>query len=130
MSDIRWLDRTPAPRLPYMTLVLSPEEFEQAKTHLKVTDHIPWVNLGADATTHWWFNDDGDHVAVVSLSVPSGKDGTEIAGLLVHEAVHIWQCYVGDILREKSPGDEQEAYGIQWISQVLMSEYARRLSDE
>jgi hypothetical protein len=58
--------------------------------------------------------------------VTESVTAVQIAALLVHEAVHIWQQYCADI-GEKEPASEQEAYAIQSISQTLMEEYARRL---
>ena len=50
----------------------------------------------------------------------------EVAGLIVHEAVHVWQHYCM-MIHEHEPASEQEAYGIQSISKSLMAEYARRI---
>jgi hypothetical protein len=50
-----------------------------------------------------------------------------VAGLLVHEAVHIWQEHC-ERIGEDSPGRETEAYSIQWISQQLFWEYVRQVS--
>lgn len=50
-----------------------------------------------------------------------------MAGMLIHEAVHVWQAYSAN-MGETNPGDEQEAYAIQSISQELLAEYARRIS--
>jgi hypothetical protein len=63
---------------------------------------------------------------IVGLGSVEGRSPIEIAGLLVHEAVHVWQVYA-DRIGEKNPGIEQEAYAIQCIAQELMAEYARRL---
>lgn len=55
------------------------------------------------------------------------RDPVEVAGLLIHEAVHIWQewCeYYGEV----APGREQEAYAVQAIAQELMAEFARRVN--
>ena len=58
-----------------------------------------------------------------------GRNPIEVAGLLVHEAVHVWQGYCIDI-GEREPGKEQEAYGIQAIAQELMAEFARRADSQ
>jgi hypothetical protein len=48
-----------------------------------------------------------------------------VAGLLVHEAVHVFQRYCEHI-GERRPGAEQEAYGIQAIAQELMQSFAEQ----
>ena len=48
--------------------------------------------------------------------------GIEVACLLVHEAVHIWQRTCEDY-GEHRPSAEFEAYAIQNISQQLMQSY-------
>ena len=122
----KWLSRRVAAPGPYLMLVLSQEEFDAALRHCKVRDGRPFVNVGAHATTHILVNGHGDSVCVVGLSGARGRDPIEVAGLLVHEAVHVWQCYCSAI-GEGRPGDEQEAYAVQAIAQELMAEYARRL---
>ena len=49
----------------------------------------------------------------------------EVAGRLVHEAVHVWQRYC-DHIGERRPGNEQEAYGIQSIAQELMQSFVEQ----
>lgn len=49
----------------------------------------------------------------------------ELYGLLVHEAVHIWQQYC-DFYGETTPGREQEAYAVQAVFQELAFELDRR----
>lgn len=95
--------------------------------HLKFPDRPEWVGSAADATTHSLSNPEGELVCVVCLAEYADKDPVEIAGLLVHEAVHVWQQYCGRI-GETAPGREQEAYGIQAIAQDLMDEFRRRVS--
>lgn len=123
----RWLnrDRIAAPG-PYLTLCLSQAEFEHALRHLRVRGDIKGLNPGADVTTHHLTNPDGNLVCIVCLGDTRDRDPLEVAGLLVHEAVHVWQEYAATI-GERNPGHEQEAYAIQSISQKLMSEFARRM---
>lgn len=64
--------------------------------------------------------------AIVCFPPGPDRDSIEVAGLLVHEAVHIWQEYLIHI-GEKYPGVETEAYAIQRISMGLMSEYSRQV---
>lgn len=65
-------------------------------------------------------------MCIVALDTSRSRNPIEIAGLLVHEAVHVWQEYC-DSIGEAFPGKEQEAYAIQAIAQELMDEYSRRL---
>ncbi len=64
---------------------------------------------------------------MVCLRETEGRKPVEVAGLLVHEAVHVWQAYA-DHIGEAQPGREQEAYAIQCIAQELMAEFARRVA--
>lgn len=122
----RWLDRRIAAPGPYLTLCLSEQEFRQALRHLRTPLVPKFVKPPVDASTHFFDNPEGKTCAIVCMH--SGwrkRKPIEVAGLLVHEAVHVWQQYCHDI-GERSPGDEQEAYAIQSISQELLAEFARR----
>ena len=122
-----WLDRRVAAPGPYLTLAMSQDEFDAALRHFKMPLGTPYLSSArADATVHFFDNRSGDSVAVVALGDTTGRSGVEVAGLLVHEAVHIWQTHRENI-GETHPGREQEAYAVQGIAQELMAEYARRL---
>ena len=125
---LTWLDRRVAAPGPYLTLVTSQDEFDAALRHFKMQPGTPYLSSArADATVHFFFdNRRGESVAVVALGDTTGRSSVEIAGLLVHEAVHIWQTHRENI-GETHPGREQEAYAVQGIAQELMAEYARRL---
>ncbi|ENX06514.1 hypothetical protein [Acinetobacter courvalinii] len=60
--------------------------------------------------------------AVVQLGDTSGRDLIEVYGLLLHEAVHIWQR-VKKLMGEREPSTEFEAYSIQAIAQDLFEMY-------
>lgn len=123
-----WLNRRVACPGPYLALVLSQAEFDQAMRHCKQPLGRSYLSTKrADATTHLLANDHGETVAVVALGDISTRSGVEIAGLLVHEAVHVWQEHCASI-GENNPAHEQEAYGIQSIAQELMAEFARRMA--
>lgn len=123
----RWLDRRIAAPGPYLTLVLSQEEYERAMRHCRIKHPGSWLkNSHAHATTNFLDNAKGELVAVVSLAEWKGRDPIEVAGLLVHEAVHVWQEYCSRI-GEAAPASEQEAYGVQSIAQELLAEFARRM---
>lgn len=123
---MKWLDRRIAAPGPYLTLVLSESEFDSVCKRLKVPTE-PWLGTHANATTHFMEDGNGNYCAVVALGEVEGVTSIQIAALLVHESVHIWQRYARRI-GEDAPGDEQEAYAIQSISQELLAEYARRIS--
>ena len=120
----RWLSRRIAAPGPYLTLALNQDEFDRILRQMKVKLDAPWVRASAHATAHVFENRQGV-ACIVGIRDWVGRDPIEVAGLLVHEAVHIWQEYATAI-GEKNPGSEQEAYAIQSISQELMAEFARR----
>lgn len=124
----KWLDRRIAAPGPYLALVLSQAEFDAAMRHLSVPVGASYLRGShAHATTHYLEHPGRGTAAVVALGPTGERSPIEIAGLLVHEAVHVWQCYCSAI-GEGRPGDEQEAYAVQAIAQELMAEYARRLA--
>lgn len=123
----RWLDRRIAAPGPYLALCLSEAEFRSALKHLRASTESAWVrNAHSHATAHTFEGPRGLTV-IVCIRDWQGREPVEVAGLLIHEAVHIWQQYA-DHIGERRPGDEQEAYGIQAIAQELLAEFARRMS--
>lgn len=128
MQKIKWLDRQVGAPGPYLTLCTSEVEYLAVMRKLKVTGHDDWIKTPqADATVHF-LEKSGNFTVVVCVRVNPYQPAISIAGLLVHESVHIWQNWC-EFYGERKPGDEQEAYFIQSISQTLMTEYARRITD-
>lgn len=124
----KWLNRSLLVG-PYLTLCTTEEMFRCVLVKdLEFKGHVDFLgSTHADATTHFLNNQSGEHVAVVCLSSTDGREPIEVAGLLVHEAVHIWREHCKWI-GERNPGDETEAYAIQWISQQLFWEFVRQTS--
>lgn len=107
---------------PYLCLALSEEAFNKAFNHLQQPwlDRPRWVlNDHSNATAHTLVDKHGRLCAVVCLRDFEGHSGIEIAGLLVHEAVHLWQRF-REHIGEHSPSAEFEAYSIQSLAQRLM----------
>ncbi len=123
---INWLERDLITG-PYLCLVLSQEEFEQALDLCDCKTYFPWVSENADASTHTLENPEGKICCIVALQVTQENDPVEICGILVHEAVHVFQNYC-ETIGEKNPSSEFEAYSIQAISQRLMAEYRDRIA--
>lgn len=123
---VKWLDRRIGAPGPYLCLCLSENEYRSAFKYLKTSPVDSWIkNSTSHATAHFITSPDGLAV-VVCINVDEGRNGIEVAGLLVHESVHVWQEWCA-LVGETRPGHEQEAYAIQAISQELMAEYARRI---
>lgn len=127
-SKTNWLDRRIAAPGPHLALCLTEGEYVAAVESFGIQSQQAW--LRKDAATHW-FESGGGLSAIVCLDgrAALGRDPVEVAGLLVHEAVHVWQAYAKQI-GEESPGQEQEAYAIQAISQELMAEFSRRMAHD
>lgn len=123
----RWLDRRIAAPGPHLTLCLSEAEFRAAILPLKPPSVPRWVTSGA--TMHTFEHERNGLCCIVCLQDWRGRKPVEVAGLLVHEAVHVFQAYCDDI-GERSPAPEQQAYGIQAIAQELLAEFARRMAED
>ena len=110
---------------PYLCLVLSDEAFQVAFDDLEQDneDRPAWIlNSWSNATCHTLSNKKGELCAVVAIRGWEGKTGVEVAGLLLHEAVHIWQRFRQHI-GEDEPSAEFEAYSIQHLAQQLMQSF-------
>ena len=122
-----WLDRRIAAPGPHLALCLDEQAFKEACRHLRLDAVPPWIkNPHSHATAHYIEGQRGLCV-VVCMRDWQGRDPVEVAGLLVHEAVHVWQEYAEQI-GEHEPGREQEAYAVQAIAQELMAEFARQVN--
>lgn len=122
-----WLDRTLIAG-PYLALVLSSAEYKKAVGDLGVSmeGRNPWIlNDHSDATAHYLTTPKGEFACIVAIRLKDGLSGIQIAAMLVHEAVHVWQEFKRHI-GEHEPSAEFEAYSIQCMSQRLMESYARR----
>ena len=125
---VNWLDRRISPPGPHLCLCLSEAEFLSAMRHLRVLNIPKWMATEqANATAHHVRTPCGKLSVVVCLSGWRGRNPIEVAGLLVHEAVHAWQEWC-DYIGEAAPAREQEAYTVQALSQELMAEFARRMN--
>jgi len=124
-----WLDRRLLDCPYHVALCLAPKEFrlvcrQLGLAHKVRPEYLP--NEHTDAATHFFVLSGGKkHAAVVCLGCTEGKSQAQVAALLVHEAVHIWQDTLA-LLGEEKPGSELEAYAVQSIVQTLLEAYIRR----
>lgn len=127
MSKIKWIDRDLIAG-PYIALVQSEKQFHKAMSHCQIpkAGHGDWIKTPqANATMHWFENPKGEQCCIVAVREKKGVTPLEIFGLLVHEAVHIWQAF-RERIGEDHPSKEFEAYAIQAISQRLMHAYKHK----
>lgn len=108
----------------YFGLCTSEAMFHKQLKRMKVARN-EWPsfikNDHSDATAHF-FEMGGEVSVLVCIRTRQKITPIQVACLLVHEAVHIWQHYT-DSIGEKNPSSEFEAYSIQAISQELMELY-------
>lgn len=118
-----WCDRELIRSPLYIGLCLSEKRFAKEMKRLSIENPPSFLKTShANATAHFFIKD-GKETVIVTMGKHKGQDPICVAGLLVHEAVHIWQA-IKDNIGEQSPSIEFEAYSIQAISQQLMSAYA------
>lgn len=122
----RWCDRNPMPHMRHYALVTSENAMRAELANVNEPFDFPWINKGANATVHY-FSETEHHctAAIVAIDAKPGRTGIQVAALLCHEAVHLFQRYCQDI-NESEPSSEFQAYSIQWIAQELMTQYVRQ----
>lgn len=121
-----WRDRRICAPGPFLCLCLDEPTFHAALADCGITDRpVFMANSHSHATLHFAEHQNGQLVCIVALGPWAGRKPVEVAGLLVHEAVHVWQRYC-DRIGERNPGDEQEAYAIQAIAQELMQSFVEQ----
>lgn len=125
-TAVRWLDRRICAPGPHLCLCLSESAYLAAMQHIGISSPSAWIStIQANATAHHVASPKGLAV-VVCMPEYRDRDPIEVAGLLVHEAVHAWQEWC-NFYGESAPGREQEAYAVQSIAQELMADYARQI---
>lgn len=119
------------------TLCTTPDLFRRAQARIGVRpDKVAVLFASANGGARCTFFDDSDTVkpltrpaCIVTIDGRAALENTtgiQIAALLTHEAVHVWQWGM-ELLGEKRPSDEFMAYGIQWITQELLEEFANQM---
>ena len=124
-TGIEWLDRDLVRCPVHYALCQDEKGFrkELKKLGIKNKDRPSFLlSTHAQATVHFFQSGDGKECAIVCICDHKGHSANEMVGLLIHEAVHIWQR-VRDIMGECNPSKEFEAYSIQAIAQNLISAY-------
>jgi hypothetical protein len=125
MSKFVWCDRALFVSPVYYGVCKTEKAFKKVLKHLKIpkADRPSFLkNDHSDATVHY-FERDEKVAAVVCVGDTEGRSPHEIVGLLIHEAVHIWQ-EVKEYIGESNPSREFEAYAIQTIAQRLIEGYS------
>lgn len=116
---------------PHVALVMSQTEYLAALAEHGLECADEFCPAGCMAVTHA-FRSGGELVCLIGLSPDAlGEDPIQVASLLCHEAVHVWQRVV-DATALENPracwGTEAEAYAIQNISHGLMQSFADRVA--
>ena len=114
----------------YLAFVTTQQEFDQALKDIDLPNHKDdYLPKGWPACTHHFENVNGSVACIVAFSMEHAakEDPIDVAALLVHEAVHVWQNTESHAGKLGCFGDEGEAYSIQNISTRLMTAYAEKL---
>lgn len=128
---MRWMDRTLVYSFVEYGLCVDERAFRKALRKLKQADAAtkPFLSTPqSHATAHLMADPHDRQVIIVCIHPnPVGITIQQVNAMLVHEAVHIWQC-IKDHIGEDAPGAEFEAYSIQAIAQNLMVSYDEQVA--
>ena len=125
---IKYIDRDILTSPYCIGLCQSEKAFMKELIRLKIPiRNIPeWVSEGKDACVHYLMDNNAiEKCVIVCIRERKNTKYDEIVGLIIHEAVHVWQ-WICEEINERAPSTEFEAYAIQNISQKFISEYKIR----
>lgn len=128
MTHLKWIDREIITSPYCIGLCQNEKQFLKELRRLKMPEKsIPdWIPEDKDAMVHYLEGKfKGEKCCIVCLRERKETKPNEIVGLLVHEAVHVWQ-WIKEEMNEKTPSTEFEAYAIQGIAQKLIEAYKMR----
>jgi hypothetical protein len=97
------------------TLVRNQDQFDLLFDDVKDTDTFLSLECGAQVDYY-----ENGKQCIVQLGDVAERPLLQVYGLLLHEAVHIWQR-IKILMGEKEPSIEFEAYSIQRIAQDLFA---------
>lgn len=121
---MKWLDRSLVQSPLCYGICFTEADFhkECARLKLKPGEWPAFLSADANATVHHFLTtDEADECCIVCIKKVK-LPVHQIAALLAHEAVHIWQLIKRNI-GEDEPSDEFEAYAVQSITHNLIQAY-------
>ena len=122
----KWLRRALLKSFNYC-LAIDEKGFRKVLKEIKLprNEWPEFMPYSAAAVTNFLTDSEGSNLIVVCYQHKKSYSAATIAGILAHEAVHVWQ-HTRDAIGEKSPSSEQEAYAIQNITRELMDSFQRQ----
>jgi hypothetical protein len=120
-----WIDRTLIESPYSIGLCQTEAQYRHELKRLKVPNHkeSEWIASDKDGCVTEVIKSDGHgHCYIVSIRATKTTQPIEVIGLIIHEAVHVWQ-FIREGIGEDEPSHEFEAYSIQRIAQNLIDAY-------
>ncbi len=129
MKRVKWVKRDLVLAPLSIGLCQSKKEFKRELKRLKIplSECSPWISVGHDGKM-WEFNNVPrchGKCCIVCVRIKKGNTPLEVVGLIIHESIHVWQS-IKDIIGERYPSAEFEAYAIQSIAQRLIGAYKKQ----
>jgi hypothetical protein len=113
---IHYIDTGPLPI--YLGFTRSERAFKAEMRRLGVSEHGEFIKHGYGGRTHAFEHPKHGTVVIVCMGPTNGHKTVSVHGLLVHEAMHVYQ-HLLETMRCASPGGEFEAYTVQFLAQRL-----------
>lgn len=125
----KWLDRALFISSHFYVLCTTEKQYKRVLKDLDIpkSEWPPFVmNWHSDATAHHFEHQaKGKMATAICIRNFEGKTPGQIAGLMAHEAMHLWR-EIRLTLGEHEPSSELEAYAMGTLTQQLVDEFYRQ----